>query len=41
MLGSLFAVSDLHSSYEANWRIIDDMRSESGDESMAARAGKS
>jgi predicted phosphodiesterase len=30
--GSLFAVSDLHSSYAENWRIVEDLRPESGDD---------
>ena len=32
MPASLFAVSDLHSSYAANRRIVDDLRPESGDD---------
>ena len=32
MPGSLFAVSDLHSSYAENRRIVDDLRPESGDD---------
>jgi 3',5'-cyclic AMP phosphodiesterase CpdA len=30
--GSLFAISDLHSSYEENWRIVDDLRPEPNDD---------
>ena len=32
MPGSLFAISDLHSSYSENKRIIDEMRPESSDD---------
>lgn len=32
MTGSLFAVSDLHSSYAQNWRIVDALWPESGDD---------
>ena len=32
MPGSLFAISDLHVSHAANWRIVDDLRPESADD---------
>ena len=32
MPGSLFAVSDLHISFAANWRVVDELRPESGDD---------
>jgi 3',5'-cyclic AMP phosphodiesterase CpdA len=32
MPGSLFAVSDLHISFAANWRVVDELRPESGED---------